>query len=60
LFLDNKLIIYLIFNKKIMSYFSAFSMGIIVGIYLEQTYKLPDVKTVVDKSKEYLKSIEKK
>lgn len=43
-----------------MSYFSAFSMGIIVGIYLEQTYKLPDVKTVVDKSKEYLKSIEKK
>ena len=43
-----------------MSYFSTFSLGIIVGIYLEQTYKLPNVKTVVDKSKEDLKSIEKK
>lgn len=43
-----------------MSYFSVFSMGVIVGVYLEQNYDLPPVSTIVEKGKNYLKSIEKK
>jgi hypothetical protein len=43
-----------------MSYLSIFSIGVVCGVYLEQTYNLPPVSVVIEKGKDYLKSIEKK
>lgn len=43
-----------------MSYVTVFSAGVIFGVYLEQNYNLPPVSVVIEKGKEYLKSIEKK
>ena len=38
--------------------FSVFS-GILIGIYLDQNYKLPKIDIIVKKSMEYLKALEK-
>ena len=43
-----------------MSYLTVFSMGVVFGVYLEQNYKFPPVSSVIEKGKDYLKSIEKK
>ena len=43
-----------------MSYLSVFSIGVVFGVYLEQNYNLPPVSVLLEKGKDYLKSIEKK
>lgn len=42
-----------------MSNFLTFVSGIMVGIYIEQSYKIPKINILIDKSIEYIKSIEK-
>lgn len=43
-----------------MSRFMSFVIGMAVGVYIDQQYKLPRLKFLIEKSKDYLKSIEKK
>tara|TARA_B100000575_G_C22957482_1_gene553428 strand:- start:684 stop:824 length:141 start_codon:yes stop_codon:yes gene_type:complete len=42
-----------------MSNFFYFTSGIILGVYIDQKYKLPTVTTSLENFAEYLKSIEK-
>lgn len=42
-----------------MSNFFFFTSGVILGVYIDQKYSLPKVSTLIDKSVDYLKSIEK-
>ena len=43
-----------------MSRLMSFVIGIAVGVYVDQQYKLPRLKLLIEKGKEYLESIEKK
>lgn len=36
-----------------------FTSGIIVGVYIDQKYDLPNVKDTIDKFKKYLETIER-
>jgi hypothetical protein len=42
-----------------MSHTFSFFSGILIGIYLDQNYKLPKIDIIVKKSMEYLKALEK-
>lgn len=42
-----------------MSNFFTFFSGIVVGIYIDQSYKIPKLNILIDKSIDYIKSIEK-
>ena len=38
----------------------SFVIGLAVGIYIDQNYKLPRLKVLIEKGKKYLDSIEKR
>ena len=42
-----------------MTNFFYFTSGIVLGVYLDQKYKLPDVTKTLENIADYLKSIEK-
>lgn len=42
-----------------MTYLMSFCGGIIMGVYLDQHYKLPDVDKIVTNGINYLKTLEK-
>ena len=42
-----------------MSHTFTFFSGIVIGVYLDQNYKLPKIDAILKKSLEYLKALEK-
>jgi hypothetical protein len=42
-----------------MSNFFTFISGIVIGIYIDQSYKIPKINLLIDKSIDYIKSLEK-
>lgn len=39
---------------------ACFSIGIIAGVYLEQTYRLPSINVFINKGVAYLRELEEK
>lgn len=43
-----------------MSKFACVSFGIVAGVYLEQTYRLPSINVFINKGITYLKELEER